>query len=406
MPPFIWLEAMEKTEQNSNTKKAGIRKLKLTNFRCYAMANMDIEPEAPVVLFGANGAGKTNLLEAISFLAPGKGLRHARFADVARHSSFMDEKITSMPLKWAVWAEVKTAGDMGDITIGTGCEPNALGENASRRAVLINGESSSQNELAEVFSAVWITPAMDRLFGGEIAPRRRFLDRLVQAYDATHTGRTNAYANAYKQWGKLLREGCRDTAWLSSLENTMAEYGVAIAAARNDLLARLDPYLRESWGGFPKADIALDGFLENKLLAMPALAVEDAFKEKLMASRFVYADGGTVAGAHNTDLVVHHENGMEAALCSTGQQKALLIAIVIAHARAMASEREEAAPLMLFDEAAAHLDKARREALFEVLLSLKGQSWFTGTDSTAFASMDGKAQFFNIENAEISSAVA
>lgn len=386
-------------------RKAGICKLKLTNFRCYSSLALEVDTEAPVVLTGNNGAGKTNMLEAISFLVPGRGLRHARFADVSRHNSELfgeGENIAYLPVRWAVAATVSSP--LGLFEVGTGCE--GAKEGVERRQVRINGQpAKSQSDLGEIMSAVWLTPAMDRIFCGEASLRRRFLDRLVQAFDSGHAGRTTAYANAYKQWGRLLREGCTDSGWLRALENTMAEYGVAVAAARRELISRLGVFLAEGESVFPKAEISLDGELENLLALEPALKVEDAFKEKLERSRGIFADGGSVSGPHLTDLIVRHEKGMNAALCSTGEQKALLVSIIIAQSRAQVMQSGNA-PVMLLDEVAAHLDKKRRDALFAILLDLNAQVWLTGTEADTFAYLDDRAQFFDVENAVVSAAVA
>ena len=387
-------------------RKAGICKLKLTNFRCYSSLALEVDTETPVILTGNNGAGKTNMLEAISFLVPGRGLRHARFADVARHNSELltanENNIAHLPVRWAVAATISSP--LGEFEVGTGCE--GVKEGVERRQVRINGQpAKSQSDLGELMSAVWLTPAMDRLFCGEVSQRRRFLDRLVQAFDSGHAGRTTAYANAYKQWGRLLREGCTDSGWLKALENTMAEYGVAVAAARRELILRLQPFLAEGDGVFPRAEISLDGELENLLASEPALKIEDGFREKLERSRGIFADGGFVSGPHQTDLLVRHEKGMEAALCSTGEQKALLVSIIIAQSRAQIQQSGHA-PVMLLDEVAAHLDKKRRDALFAILLGLNAQVWLTGTEPSPFESLYGKAQFFDVENAVVSAAVA
>lgn len=393
----------------NQSDKIGIRKLMLTNFRCYSSLNLLLDANLPVVLTGNNGAGKTNILEAISFLVPGRGLRHAVFSDVAKHNLEVmgkDEKLLKInPVRWAVSATI--VSPKGEDEVGTGCE-SGEGEGSERRSVRINGQTSkSQSDLATVLSAVWITPAMDRIFSGEVTPRRRFLDRLVQAFDANHASRTNAYAKSYKQWGRLLKEGCRDNSWLTALENTMAEYGVAVAAARNEFIDRLNFYLSkdETDRTFPQAFVSLKGELETALQSKPALAVEDDFKEMLKSSRQNYADGGSVAGPHQTDMFVSHEKGMPASLCSTGEQKALLVAIILAHSKAQ-NDAFGTAPLMLLDEVGAHLDKNRRDALFDILVNFKAQVWLTGTEDEPFSSLYNRAQFFNVENAGITTAVA
>ena len=394
----------------ANNVVAGVRRIRLTNFRCYASAALNLDSSVPVVLFGPNGAGKTNLLEAVSYLTPGKGLRNARLSEVARRTSvpFADlgknspENIIPMPVSWAVAASVTSSLTGGEFDIGTGCEASVSSDSSPRRKLRLNGQDkSSLSELSEILSAVWITPAMDRIFAGESALRRRFFDRLVQSFTPSHAGELAAYANSYRQWGKLLREGCSDKHWLSALEESMASHGVAIAAARNDALQRIDGFLHEKKADFPRAYIRLSGFLEDLLQSKPALAVEDIFKERLASSRNLYADGGSVVGSHQTDLLACHENGQSAELCSTGQQKALLISLVLAHIEAIKAE-SLAYPIILFDEAAAHLDGLKRDALLDILLSLPTQSWLTGTEESSFALLDGKAQFFNINDSLIS----
>ena len=390
----------------ASKRKTGICKLKLTNFRCYSSLFLEVETSSPVILTGNNGSGKTNMLEALSFLVPGRGLRHARFSDVAMHHSEIvlgqEDNISRFPSSWGVSAKV--ISPLGEFDIGTGCEGGK--EGLERRQVRINGQvAKSQSELGDIMSAVWLTPAMDRIFCGEATQRRRFLDRLVQAFDSGHAGRTTAYSNAYKQWGRLLREGCKDAVWLRALENTMSEYGVAVAAARRDLILRLQPFLLEGGGEFPRAEVSLSGDLENLLGEEPALTVEDIFRERLERSRKIFADGGYISGPHQTDLEVMHEKGIRASLCSTGEQKALLVSIIIAHSKAQIRDRG-VAPVMLLDEVTAHLDKKRREALFSILVKLNSQVWLTGTDIGSFSSLYGLGQFFDIDNAEVSAAVA
>ena len=392
----------------ANNIIAGVRKLRLTNFRCYTSAVLELDSSSPVVLFGPNGAGKTNLLEAVSYLTPGKGLRNAHLSEVAHHTTIpftdfgegREGKVIPMPVSWAVAARVVSSLAGGEFDIGTGCEADS--DSLLRRKLRLNGQDkSSLSELGGILSAVWITPAMDRIFTGESALRRRFFDRLVQSFTPSHAGELAAYANSYRQWGKLLREGCSDKHWLSALEESMASHGVAIAAARNDTLQRIEGFLSEKEADFPRAYIRLSGFLEDLLQSSPALTVEDNFKEKLLSSRGFYADGGSVVGPHQTDLLACHENGQNAELCSTGQQKALLIALILAHIKAIQAE-SLSYPIILFDEAAAHLDGVKRDALFDILLSLPTQSWLTGTEESSFSLLDGKAQFFNINNSLIS----
>ncbi|MCB9958018.1 MAG: DNA replication/repair protein RecF [Rhodospirillaceae bacterium] len=369
-----------------------MRRLDLANFRAYVDAHLDLDPR-PVVLTGPNGAGKTNLLEAISFLAPGRGLRRASLAEAARHGAG--------PL-WAVAARLDTPG--GPVALGTGPDPDA--PQGSRRAVRINGAAAaSQTALAEFLTVSWLTPQMDRLFLGPAGDRRRFLDRIVYGFDPAHAGRVSAYEQAMRERNRLLKQGMLDDAWLSGLEQVMAETGVAVAAARGDVVARLRAAIAQAGeGAFPKPDLALAGATEGALAARrPALEVEDALKEDLARRRRIDAAAGvTTDGPHRTDLHVSHAaKGVAADQCSTGEQKALLIGLVLANARLLAADRG-VPPLLLLDEVAAHLDAARRAALFDAVLALGSQVWMTGTDALLFEALGERAQWIAVHQSTLS----
>jgi len=363
-----------------------VRKLVLTAFRCYAGCRL--EPDGrPVVLTGPNGAGKTNLLEAISFLAPGRGLRRARIADPDRHGQSES---------WAVAAELETA--CGPVQIGTGREAGT-----ERRAVRINGAPvKNQAMLAEYVSVVWMTPQLDCLFLDGAGVRRRFLDRLVYGFDPAHAGRVAGYEQALRERARLLKGGNRDDAWVSALERQMAERGVAIAAARREMAARLDAACKAATGPFPGASVGIVGDVEAWLDQVPALTVEERLRSALAEGRGGDAEtGGASVGPHRSDLAVRHvEKDMPAALCSTGEQKALLIAIVLADLRLQAAERGTV-PLLLLDEVAAHLDEEIRAALFETILELGAQAWMTGADARLFAPLGDRVQRYAVENAAL-----
>ncbi len=375
--------------------RQAVTRLVLTDFRCYRQARMAVDSR-PVILTGPNGAGKTNLLEAISFLAPGRGLRRARLSEIDRRVNG-DSAVAAA--SWAVAADVATMESV--VQIGTGRETTASG--GERRVVRIDGAPArSQAALAEYVNLVWLTPQMDRLFIEGASPRRRFLDRLVLGFDPGHAARVAAYDQALRERGKLLREGPYDAAWLDALEESMARHGVAVAAARRDVAARLDRACAAGVAGFPSASLAVVGTVEAALDDQPALAVEDELRARLAASRRQDAEsGGAACGPHRSDLAVRHAGTLVAAEhCSTGEQKALLIAILLAHARLQAALRG-VAPIMLLDEIVAHLDRERRRALFAELLALGSQAWLTGTDDEFFAELRGAAQFLRVADATI-----
>ncbi|MBI4185148.1 MAG: DNA replication/repair protein RecF [Proteobacteria bacterium] len=387
-------------------------RLDLTDFRSYRRLRLALDG-GPVVLAGPNGAGKTNLLEAVSFLVPGRGLRGARLAEV-RFRPPGGAPLPALPggVAWAVAASVDTPD--GRVELGTGVEVVAEGEPeagerlAERRVVRVNGaRAGGQAALAESVSAVWITPAMDRLFLDAPGARRRFLDRLVGALDPGHAGRLAAYEGALRQRQRLLREGREagrpaDGDWLSALEETMAANGVAVAAARVDAVDRLNRAATSAAGAFPAASLSLAGEIEAGLEAMPALAAEERFRDALRAGRARDAEAGTaLAGPQRSDLkVVHLERGEPAAACSTGEQKALLVSIVLANARLRALERG-VTPILLLDEIAAHLDRRRLAALFDELVALGAQAWLSGTEIATFAPLDGAAQFFAVRDSTL-----
>ena len=378
--------ALAASDVTGTNARLSVTRLRLSQFRCYAEAAFDGD-ERPVVLTGPNGAGKTNMLEAVSYLGPGRGLRQARLADVDRRGG---------DAGWAVAATV--SGPVGSIELGTGRNPSS-----TRRAVRVNGATASgQSALADYVSIVWLTPQMDRLFLEGVAARRRFLDRLVFGFDTAHAGRVSAYEHAMRERARLLKLGRRDDGWLSALEDTMAGRGIAIAAARRDMAGRLARACAEASGPFPAAGIAAIGQVEDWLEEVPALAAEDRLRERLAAQRDDdAASGRTSVGSHRSDFAVRHlEKNMPADLCSTGEQKALLTAVVLANARLQAAERGMA-PLLLLDEVTAHLDVGKRCVLFETLLGLGVQAWLTGTDRHLFDELGEQAQFYTVADATL-----
>ena len=368
--------------------RVGVTRLSLTDFRNYREARLTFGTE-PVVLTGPNGAGKTNLLEALSFLAPGRGLRGARLSEIDRR---IEPGSTGAGSGWAVAAVVATLG--GAVRIGTARDV-ATGE---RRLVRIDGESvRSQAALGERLGVVWLTPPMDRLFLEGPSGRRRFLDRLVLGLDSGHASRVAAYDQALRERSRLLRDGPADAGWLAALEEVMAERGVAIAAGRHEAVRQLDRACAEAEGPFPRARLRLIGTVEGWLEEVPALAAEDEFASVLAANRQEDARlGGTAVGPHRSDLAISlAERGIAAEFASTGEQKALLISILLAYAALQRALRGDP-PLLLLDEIAAHLDVSRRAALFEALIQLESQAWLTGTDAALFAPLRRQAQFLSV----------
>ncbi|TJV70426.1 MAG: DNA replication/repair protein RecF [Mesorhizobium sp.] len=369
-----------------------ISKLTLTNFRNYAALSLELAPGA-VVLSGDNGAGKTNLLEAISLLTPGRGLRRAPYADVAREGGDGG---------FALHARIE--GPEGQVEIGTGISGgDAAGEGG--RKVRINGAPArSAEDMLEWLRVVWLTPAMDGLFPGPAADRRRFLDRLVLAIDPGHGQRALDYEKAMRGRNRLLTEGSRDGAWFDAIETQMAETGVAIAAARAELVRLLAAMIDKlpGSGPFPQADISLAGDLESALGDAPAVDVEEGYRAALANGRERdRAAGRTLDGPHRSDLVVRHRpKSMPAELCSTGEQKALLVGIVLSHAR-LTGEMSGLTPILLLDEIAAHLDAGRRAALFAILEELNCQAFMTGTDAALFSSLAGRAQFLTVDHGSV-----
>ena len=373
---------------------AAVVRLSLTDFRCYGRVRVDLET-TPVVLTGPNGAGKTNLLEAVSFLSPGRGLRRARLGEIDRCERGSDE---AMP--WAVAAVVETG--RGTVSIGTGHEAGD-GKATERRVVRIDGHTArGQKDLAQHLAMVWLTPDMDRLFMDGSSARRRFVDRLVYGFQPAHAGEVAAYETVLRERARLLAEGNSDAAWLEALEDGIARHGVAIAAARAETVRRLDRACADRDGPFPAARLALTGEIDTWLTEMPAVAVEDRVRETLRASRNHDAtQGGAACGAHRSDLqVIYAAKDRPARECSTGEQKALLLSILLAMARELRAERGDA-PLLLLDEVVAHLDGARRAALFDEIVHLGAQAWLTGTDDELFAGLRGRARFFRVLDATV-----
>jgi DNA replication and repair protein RecF len=350
-----------------------ITRLSLTDFRSYPALAIAAAPGA-IVLTGENGAGKTNILDAISLLGPGRGLRGAALSDAARSGG---------PGGWSIAATLLADG--ADVELGTGTAASA----PQRRLVRINGATATAAALGEWLALVWLTPAMDRLFADTLGARRRFLDRLVLALHPGHARQSLRYDAAMRARNRLLTgDAPADPVWLTALETAMAEHGAAIDAARADTVAALADRLAETpEGPFARPLVALGGEMVADLAA--ALARNRAADA---------AAGRALIGPHRADLLVTHAGkGEAAARGSTGEQKALLIAIILAHAELVAA-RNRRPPLLLLDEVAAHLDPLRRAALFDRLAATGSQVWMTGTDAALFAAVGAGATRLHVEN--------
>lgn len=374
---------------------AFIRRLTLSNFRSYHAAQIELGQAGPVVLTGANGAGKTNLIEAISMLAPGRGLRRATMEELA---------FSEGDGAWAVSAEIE--GMLGLATLGTGIDPPAGEDSAPSRICRIDREAvSSAAAFADHLRVVWLVPAMDPLFNGPASERRRFLDRLVLAVDAQHSSRVAALERSLRSRNRLLEDAVSDSHWLDAVEHETAEVAVAVAAARAETVGRLAGALaggRDQAPEFPLAEIALDGWMEKLLPYHSAIEIEDRYRALLKDNRARDAAAGrTLDGPHLSDLSVSHAGkGIPASEASTGEQKALLIRLVLAHA-GLIKDMTGFAPLLLLDEIIAHLDPMRRAALYDALANLGAQVWMTGADPAAFGDIVGRAQVFEVRGGAV-----
>ncbi len=375
-----------------------VERLTLSGFRNYDTLSLELAP-TPLVLTGPNGSGKTNVLEAVSLLAPGQGLRQAPFSDLARGGG---------DGSWSVSSRVHTA--FGPVVIGTGqTGSDRQGERAGGRIVRIDGEAKTgSGALADYVEMVWITPATDGLFTGPASERRRFLDRLILCFDPSHRTRAGRFERAMAQRNRLLSDGVTRGGNLDGLEIVMAEMGIAMAAARAEAVAALASVidarrLRDPESPFPWSEVRLEGAVDRDLAERAAVDVEDAYARLLRDVRERdRAAGRALDGPHRSDLAVFHGPKATAARhSSTGEQKALLMGLLLAHAELVAARRDGMTPMLLLDEVTAHLDVDRRAALFDELLRLGTQAWMTGTDQQAFSSLAGKAQFWRVEQGSV-----
>jgi DNA replication and repair protein RecF len=346
-----------------------LTRLELSDFRNHAV--LGLRPTGSlIILHGPNGAGKTNILEAVSLLVPGRGLRRSAFSDMARRNGTGG---------FAVSAELNGSN------LGTAMQPGAPG----RRQVHINGAKAAINDLAERLAILWLTPAMDRLFTDGASGRRRFLDRFVLALEPGHALASSRYDNALRQRNRMLTEGQGDASWFDAIEASMAEYGAAIAAARRRTVDQLSAQLY----GMPETPFARPAIALEQNGPDDAEVLMTLLKRQRSHDR---AAGRTLLGPHRADLIVSHAgNGSPAASCSTGEQKALLLSLILAHA-GLVKVMRGAAPLMLLDEVAAHLDPGRRADLLALLEATGGQVWMTGTETALFDAAPASAMRLHV----------
>ena len=398
LPKIKPVVALEVDNANAS-KRSWLSRLKLDHFRNYQQADLTIHA-GQLVILGDNGAGKTNLLEAVSLLAPGRGMRRSRTEHLAYRASGFEiacgiaDNDDADRLDWAVAATLEN--EDGTVQIGTGVPPSAKQGN---RIMRLEGVTVSQADLGSRLAVSWLTPQMDGIFLDSPAARRRFIDRLVIAFDPTHIGRMSRYEKALRQRAHLLTEQRGDDSWFSALESILAETAVAVTAARQSLIKALNQEAACGWFGFPGVELLLGGDTENWLSDMPALAVED---QLMLAARTARLNGDlAMPGPHASEFqALHLASQVPANRASTGQQKAMLIAVILAHAR-LQDRRLGRVPVMLFDDVAAHLDAKRRSALFDAVQSLGGQCWYSGTDDGQFKELSKTAQFVKILPAKI-----
>lgn len=362
-----------------------VQQLKLSNYRNYRTFSVNFSGKH-VVFTGHNGAGKTNLLEAISLLSPGRGLRRSTYGDLICANADNNSFVVFAKLYSALFDEVD---------IGTTCD-NADGG----RKVRINGTSTSADRLTDYCRISWLIPAMDGLFTGSASDRRRFLDRMVLSIDPSHGRRVLDFEKVMRSRNRLLLDGNTNNGWFDALETQMAELATAIAAARIDVIRLLDGGEEsDSRDVFPHPILVIEGLLEQALINQSAIDVEEHYRQKLHDGRSLdRAAGRTLEGPHRSDMKVFYaQKNMPAALCSTGEQKSLLMGLILAHAK-ITAQISGMAPILLLDEMAAHLDEQRRIALFNILDELGGQSFMTGTDRQLFSALDDRAEFFEISD--------
>ena len=387
------IDAAVNESQSNCARSFSLTRLDLTDFRNFSRLRLETDSR-PVVLVGKNGVGKTNILEAISCLSYGRGLRRARLFEMAKHTPKLEKK-------WAVAANIQ--GLYGLVSLGVGWSNNEnLIESRNKRDFRVNGSSvNSHNILNEHISIVWMTPAQDRLFSDSPSGRRHFIDQLVSAFDINHITRIKEFERGRRDRMRILRSNILDKNWLDAIEQGMAERAVAIAAGRLDIVSRLHDEVISIDSKFPCPGVGINGLVEDWLRDMPALNAEEMYKKQLAEDRSRDRETGGSVGPHLSDLTAtFNREGVPASQASTGEQKAILIAILLAHSRLLAQLRG-APPIMLLDEVVAHLDSNRRESLFECLLKMGTQAWMTGTDLEFFSGLSNNARYLRVDKSTI-----
>ena len=383
-----------------------IKRLTLVNFRNYKYQRLNFNKPF-IVFFGENGCGKTNILEAISFLSQGRGLRGAKLSEIKTFDFLSQTQSSPVFINnngWAVSGVFEQNGE--ELQIGTSVETLTKEidyqktKDIERRIVQINNQKlSSQSELSNYLSIIWVTPQMDRLFQTSAQNRRNFIDRIVCSFDPNHSKRLSSYDNVYKQWLQILKSGNYNNRWLSSLEEQIAGIGVAISCARKEQIEKLNNFMEKNPDDiFPEAFLLLDGTVEKMLNEKPAIFVEDFYKETLfnMRKSILYNETNTVI--NKTDIkAIYKKKNVPANLCSTGEQKSLLLSIILAQSRSLIGSRG-IHPIMLLDEIAAHLDDLKKDAFLSKINSLQTQAFLTTTNMFEFTKIKDLSQFFEINN--------
>lgn len=389
---------------------SALKRLTLVNFRNYKYLRLNFDKKF-VVLCGENGSGKTNILEAISFLSQGRGLRSAKLSEIKTFDFLANTQQTPTFINnngWAVSAQVIRADDV--YNIGTAVESSTKEidyretKEVERRITSINNQKiTSQHELGNYLSLIWVTPQMDRLFQTSSQNRRSFLDRIVYLFDVNHAKRLSTFDNVYRQWLQVLKSGNINNNWLNSLEEQIAGTGVAIAAARKEQIAKLNNFMEHNIDDiFPEATLMLDGTIEKMLDEKPAIYVEDFYRESLYNSRRSILLNDNSNGINKTDLkAIYKKKNVPASLCSTGEQKSLLLSIILSQARCI-TYNKQIPPILLLDELDAHLDNLKKEAFISKVGELNTQSFLTTTNMFEFTNIRDSAQFFEIKNNNVS----